>query len=37
MRIDLGLDQWRRNIFGRPNVEATAELAVTHAVKEINT
>ena len=32
----LRFDEGRRNVLGRSNVDATAELAVAHAVKEIN-
>src|SRR5438093_2808459 len=32
----LCLDDRRGNVFGRPHVDATAQLTVAHAVKEIN-
>ena len=35
-RVTLRLDQRRRNIFGRPGVDAAAEFAVPHAVEKIN-
>ena len=35
-RVDLRLDQRRRNIFRRPDVETAAEFAVAQAVEEIN-
>src|SRR5215475_10923824 len=32
----LRLDKWRRDVFGRPDVDATPEFAVLHAIQEID-
>ncbi len=32
----LCLDERRRNVFGRPNIDAAAKFAVANAIKEIN-